>query len=67
MKAEDYPFVEEFVTDSKGQLRKVVLQLEDYQRLIEVLEEQGLYRAMQFVKGETPLSLDAALRELELS
>ena len=43
MKAEDYPFVEEFVTDSKGQLRKVVLQLEDYQRLIEVLEEQGQY------------------------
>ena len=62
MKAEDYPFVEEFVTDSKGHLRKVVLQLEDYQRLIEVLEEQGLHRAMQFVKGETPLSLDAALR-----
>jgi membrane-associated phospholipid phosphatase len=31
VQAEDYPFVAEFLTDSGGQIRKVVLQLEDYQ------------------------------------
>jgi hypothetical protein len=64
IQASDYPFVKEFVTDEKGQIHKVVLQIEDYQRLLEALEDEGLYRLMQDVKHEVPLSLNAALQEL---
>ncbi|MGB3790296.1 MAG: hypothetical protein WA949_19965 [Phormidesmis sp.] len=60
-----YPFVEEFVTDSQGQIQKVVLQLTDYRRLIEMLEDEGLYQAMQASKDEVPLSLIDALQALE--
>ncbi|PIG94856.1 hypothetical protein CSQ79_05385 [Gloeocapsopsis sp. IPPAS B-1203] len=65
MQANDYPFVKEFVTDENGQVHKVVLQIEDYQRLLEALEDEGLYRAMQDVKHEVPLSLNAALQDLD--
>ena len=64
--AEDYPFVEELLTDRNGQVRKVVLQLDDYRHLIEFVEEQGLYQAMQQVRDETPLSLDEALKALDV-
>lgn len=63
--ANDYPFVEEFLTDNSGQIRKVVLQVDDYRRLLEALEDEWLYRAMQDVKHEVPLSLSAALQELD--
>ncbi|MEM6597683.1 MAG: hypothetical protein AAF810_22820 [Cyanobacteria bacterium P01_D01_bin.36] len=63
--AEDYPFVEELLTDRNGQVRKVILQLEDYRTLIEFVEDQGLYKAMQQVRDETPLSLDQALKALD--
>ncbi|MEL7225248.1 MAG: hypothetical protein AAGL17_10365 [Cyanobacteria bacterium J06576_12] len=62
---EDYPFVEELLTDRNGQVRKVILQLEDYRTLIEFVEDQGLYKAMQQVRDETPLSLDQALKALD--
>ena len=65
MKAEEYPFVQELITDKKGQVLKVVLEFGDYQRLIEAIEDEGLYRAMQAVKGEMPLRLKEALEELE--
>jgi hypothetical protein len=64
MQAEEYPFVQELVTDTKGQVRKVVLQFEDYQKLIEAIEDEGLYRAMQEAIGEKPLTLAEALKEL---
>ena len=65
VQSENYPFVEELLTDKKGKVRKVILNVEEYQRLIEALEDEGLYRAMQTVKNETPLSLQNALEELE--
>ncbi|WP_233748030.1 hypothetical protein [Leptodesmis sichuanensis] len=61
----DYPFAQEFITDASGQIRKVVLDLADYQKLLTALEDEGLYRAMAEVRDETPLSLDEALKELE--
>jgi RelB Antitoxin alpha helical domain len=64
MQAEEYPFVQELVTDIKGQVRKVVLQFEDYQKLLEAIEDEGLYRAMQETIGEKPLTLAEALKEL---
>ncbi len=65
MKAEEYPFVQELITNKNGQVLKVVLEFGDYQRLIEAIEDEGLYRAMQAVKGEMPLRLKEALEELE--
>lgn len=65
MKVNEYPFVQEFVTDSSGQIRKVILQVEDYQRLLEALEDEGLYRAMQEAAAEQPLSLEAASTAIE--
>jgi len=63
----DYPFAQEFITDASGKIRKVVIDLADYQKLLSVLEDEGLYRAMAEVRDETPLSLDEAFRELEES
>ncbi|WP_193193347.1 hypothetical protein [Nostoc sp. MG11] len=66
MKAEEYPFVQELITDKKGQVLKVVLEFEEYQRLLEALEDEGLYRAMQeAVTGETPLRMNEALAVLD--
>jgi RelB Antitoxin alpha helical domain len=61
---EDYPFVEKFLTDKSGQVRKVVLQLEDYLRLLEAFGSEGLYQAMKKVKHETPLGLNTELQVL---
>ncbi len=62
--AKDYPFAQEFITDAEGHIRKVVIDVADYQRLIEALEDEGLYRAMAEVRDETPLSLEEALKEM---
>jgi hypothetical protein len=64
LSSEDYPFVQEFVTDNTGQIQKVVLSLSDYQHLLNALEDEDLYQAMQAVRHETPLSREAALRAL---
>ena len=63
--AKDYPFAQELITDVDGHIRKVVINVADYQRLIEALEDEGLYRAMAEVRHETPLSLEKALKEME--
>lgn len=65
MKAEDYPFVKELIVDTEGTIQKVVIDFSDYQHLLEAIEDEGLIRAMNEVKGESPLSLDEALAELE--
>lgn len=62
---ENYPFVQEFVTDNTGQIQKVVLSLENYQHLLDALEDEGLYQLMQAVRHKTPLSREDALRALE--
>ena len=63
--AEPYPYAQEFITDAQGQIRKVILDIADYQRLLTALEDEGLQRAMQEVRHETPLSLSAALSVLD--
>jgi hypothetical protein len=65
MKAEEYPFVQELITDKKGQVLKVVLEFEEYQRLLEAIEDEGLIGAMQAFIGETPLNMKQALEKLE--
>ncbi|MEB3232704.1 MAG: hypothetical protein VKJ64_16970 [Leptolyngbyaceae bacterium] len=63
--ATPYPFAQEFITDANGQVQKVILNIADYQALLEALEDQGLYRLMADVRSETPLDQEKALRELE--
>lgn len=64
IQAKDYPFAQEFITDTEGQIRKVVIDIADYQKLLEMLEDEGLYRAMLEARQETPLSLEDARREM---
>lgn len=65
MAAIDFPFVEEFITDNSGQVKKVILDFEQYQRLMEMIEDKGLYSAMLETIHETPLTSDEALQLLE--
>ena len=53
------------ITDIEGNIRKVVIDFQDYLRLLEALEDEGLILAMKEVENETPLNLDEALAELE--
>jgi hypothetical protein len=65
MNTKDYPFAQELITDIEGNIRKVILDFQDYQNLIEMLEDEGLYQAMLQTKAEIPLSLESTLEELE--
>lgn len=66
MSAQNYPFAQEFITDAEGQIRKVVIDIADYRKLIEAIEDEGLYRAMLEARGEKPLSLEEARKEIYL-
>jgi hypothetical protein len=59
-----FPFASEFVTDSKGRVSKVILDLPTFERLIEELEDEGHSRDMKNVEREKPLSKSAALKQL---
>jgi hypothetical protein len=65
IQANDYPFAQEFITDASGEIRKVILDIADYRKLLKAIEDEGLYRAMLEVRHETPLNLTEALSELE--
>ena len=65
IQANNYPFVKEFLANESGEIRKVILKIEDYRRLLEALEDEELYQAMQAVRHEVSLSLSAALPELD--
>lgn len=61
----EYPFAQELITDINGNIRKVILDFSDYQRFLELLEDEGLYQAMISTENEEPLSLEQALQELD--
>ena len=42
-----------------------MIDFNDYQRLVEAIEDKGLISAMQEVQAEKPLSLNEALAELQ--
>ncbi|MHC5826803.1 hypothetical protein [Nostoc sp.] len=65
MKADKYPFAQELITDTEGNIRQVVIDFHDYQRLLEAIEDEGLILAMKEVQDEKPLNLEEALAELE--
>lgn len=64
LKSEEYPFAQELITDTKGRVFKVVIDVGDYRRILEALEDEGLHRAMLEVQDEVPLTREEALREL---
>ena len=64
MKADQYPFAQELITDTEGNIKKVIIDFSDYLRLLESIEDEGLILAMQEVQHETPLNLNEALLEL---
>lgn len=61
----NYPFAQELITDTQGNVSKVIINFEDYQHLLELLEDQALYQAMKLTEDETPMSREEALKELE--
>lgn len=65
MKADKYPFARELITDTEGNIRKVVIDFNDYQRLLSAIEDEGLILVMKEVQDETSLSFNEALAELE--
>ena len=62
---DNYPFAHELITDTQGNICKVVINFDDYQQILEILEDRGLYRAMQETEDETPMSKEEALKDLE--
>jgi len=58
---------ERFIIDGKGQRIGVLLDIEDYQRLLEELEELEAIRAYDAAKasGDEVLPLEQALAEIE--
>jgi hypothetical protein len=58
---------ERFIIDEKGQRIGVLLDIEDYQRLLEELEELEAIRAYDAAKasGDEVLPLEQALAEIE--
>ncbi|NET73977.1 MAG: hypothetical protein F6K62_24485 [Sphaerospermopsis sp. SIO1G2] len=65
MQTDKYPFAEELITDVQGNIKKVVMDFQEYLRLLETLEDEGLILAMKEVENETPLNFNQALAELE--
>jgi len=59
---------EKFVTDDSGKRVGVLLDIDDYRRLLEELEELDSIRAYDAAKAsnETPIPFDQALREIEI-
>ena len=58
---------ERFIVDENGQRIGVLLDIEDYQRLLEELEELDAIRAYDAAKasGDEVLALEQALAEIE--
>ncbi len=54
-----------FLYDDQGQKTYVLLPIEQYEKLLEVLEDERLARAMQEADGDEIFSLQQALEALE--
>ena len=65
MQTNKYPFAQELITDIEGNIKKVVMDFQDYLRLLEAIEDEGLILATKEVENEKPLNIDEALAELE--
>jgi len=57
----EYPFARELITDVRGKVSKIVLDVPAYWRLLDAVEDAGLYRAMLRTKNEKALTREQAL------
>jgi hypothetical protein len=64
MQTNKYPFAQELITDIEANIRKVVIDFQDYLRLLEAIEYEEIIIPMKEVENETLLDLDEALAEL---
>ncbi len=57
----------QFVVDEEGKRTKVILDIEDYEKLLEAFEEAGDVRACDESKasGEESIPLEQAIEEIE--
>ncbi|QIR36970.1 hypothetical protein HCG51_09630 [Tolypothrix sp. PCC 7910] len=60
-----YPFAQELITDTQGNIRKVIIDFQDYLPLLEAIEYEGLILAIKEVQQEKTLNINEALAELE--
>lgn len=58
MKNTNYPFAQELITDNQGTIRQMVLNFEEYQQLLENLEDEALDQAMKTTPREIPMNRD---------
>ena len=65
MNNSNYPFAQELITDTQGNISQVVLNFDDDRQLLEGLEDEALGRAMKTIINETPMSRESALKALE--
>lgn len=65
MNNSNYHFAQELITDTQGNISQVVLNFDDYQQLLERLEDEALYQAMKTTINETLMSREEALKALE--
>lgn len=56
---------ERYITNSKGKAEFVVIPLQNYKQLIELLEDYGLGQAIQAAEGEKIYNKEEALQFLE--
>lgn len=59
-----FPFAEELVINTDGNVSKVIIKFDNYQHILEMLEDRALNRVREETEGKTPLSRKEALREL---
>ena len=59
----NYPFAWELITDTQGNICKVIINFDDYQHLLELLEDQALYQAMKITENEIPMTREEAMTE----
>jgi hypothetical protein len=57
----------QFLTDAKGERIKVVLDIDEYEKILEELEDLDDIRAYEEAKasGETPVPFDEAIARIE--
>jgi hypothetical protein len=58
-------YKEKFITDNNGEVESVILPIEKYNQIIELIDDYGLGLAMKQAKNEGFVSREEALRLLE--
>ncbi|GAA6620679.1 hypothetical protein [Scytonema sp. NUACC26] len=63
MKADKYPFARELITETEGNIQKVVIDFNDYQHLLEAIEDEGLILVMRINLYLTQMQIDITVMD----